>query len=80
VIEETFNLTCSPPELREFLLASRGTACGWMGHYGGQTVADFDALKKSGQLTLPQAFMREWLKLFVSLRPKMTEPAAATKK
>ncbi len=71
VIEETFNLTCSPPELRQFLLDSRGQACGWMGHYGGQTIADLDALEQSGQLTIAQAMAHEWLALFKSLRPEM---------
>ncbi|HEX3601122.1 MAG TPA: hypothetical protein VHU84_13315, partial [Lacipirellulaceae bacterium] len=73
VIEETFNLSCSTPELRQFLLDSRASACGWIGHYGGQTVGDFEALKKSGRLTIPQALMREWLELFRDLRPQMME-------
>jgi Cellulase (glycosyl hydrolase family 5) len=71
VIEETFNLTCSPQELRQFLLDSRGKACGWMGHYGGETFNDFDALKKSSKLTIPQAMERQWIELFQELRPEM---------
>ena len=80
VIEETFNLYCSIPELREFLLDSRGKACGWIGHYFGETPADFDALKKSGKLTIPQAMMGDWLELFQSLRPQMVEKADAGSK
>ena len=80
VVEETFNLSCSIPELRQFLLDSRGTACGWIGHYGGETIADFDALKNSGRLTIAQAMMRDWLTLFQELRPEMTTDAAAKTK
>jgi hypothetical protein len=71
VIEETFNLTCSLDELRQFLLDSRGKASGWMGHYGGETFTDFEALKKSGKLTIPQAMERQWIELFQELRPEM---------
>jgi hypothetical protein len=80
VIEETFNLTCSPEELRQFLLESRGEACGWMGHYGGETFTDFDALKKSGKLTIPQAMERQWIELFQELRPEMVGKEAAKTK
>ena len=77
VIEETFNLTCSPEELRQFLLDSRGKAGGWMGHFGGETFTDFDALKKSGKLTIPQAMERQWIELFQELWPEMlgSEPS-----
>ena len=77
VIEETFNLSCSAPELREFLLDSRGKAAGWIGHYAGESLADLDELQKSGQLTIPQAITRQWLELFKSLGPEMLEGTAA---
>jgi hypothetical protein len=80
VIEETFNLKCSPAELRVFLLETRGKACGWIGHYGGETFADFDALKKSGKLTIPQAMEHQWIELFQELRPEMLgEESSETK-
>ena len=75
VIEETFNLTCSIPELRRFLLDSRGLACGWMGHYGGETLDELEALKTSGKLTMPQAFMQAWLDLFQYIGPEMISPS-----
>ncbi len=80
VIEETFNLTCSPPELRTFLLESRDKACGWIGHYGGETIADLNALEKSGQLTIAQAMGRQWLELFQALRPEMMGETIPTAK
>jgi hypothetical protein len=71
VIEETINMTCTAPELREFLLASRGKACGWVGHYFGATVADYDSLEKAGKLTIADAMKRQWLELFRELGPQM---------
>jgi hypothetical protein len=38
VVEETFMLSCSGAELEDFLVRSRQTACGWMGHYDGQSI------------------------------------------
>jgi hypothetical protein len=77
VIEETFNLSCSAPELREFLLESRGKAVGWIGHYSGESLADLDELQKSGKLTIAQAITQQWLELFRSLGAEMTEGTAA---
>ena len=79
VIEETFNLRCSIDELRQFLLDSRGIAVGWIGHYGGEPLADFESLKQQGGLTLPQAFMRDWLELFQEIRPEMIGETAPTR-
>ncbi|MBU6400674.1 MAG: cellulase family glycosylhydrolase [Verrucomicrobia bacterium] len=69
VIEETFPLSCSGAELEQFLLASRGFACGWIGHYDGRTPTEYDALERAGKLTLAQGMYREWLRLFVRLKP-----------
>jgi hypothetical protein len=80
VIEETFPMTCSPTELREFLLESRNLASGWMGHYEGQTIADLESLKKSGQITIPQSVMRDWLELFQSMQPEMTAKSVSAPK
>lgn len=64
VIEETFNLACGPEEELQFLRASRGAACGWLGHYDGITAEEYDALNAAGKLTIPQALWRAWLDVF----------------
>ncbi|HVM50052.1 MAG TPA: cellulase family glycosylhydrolase [Candidatus Acidoferrum sp.] len=64
VIEETFPLSCSVAELRQFLEASRKDAAGWIGFYWGQTPAE---LAQSGKIG--DAMMAAWLKLFQDLRP-----------
>jgi len=75
VIEETFALTCSPAELEKFLRESRDIACGWVGHYDGLTLEDLDALDRKRQITIPQVMMRDWLKLFVRLKPELCPKA-----
>ena len=70
VIEETFTLTCTPAEEESFLRQSREIACGWIGHYDGQTLKDFEALERAGRLTPTQTMYREWEKLFVKLKPE----------
>ena len=72
VIEETFPLSCSVADLEVFLRESRGIACGWIGHYDGTPLAELTAFQRAGKLTLPQAFMRDWLQLFVRLQPEFT--------
>lgn len=69
VVEETFPLSCSTAELEEFIERSRGTACGWMGHYDGMTPERLEARKKEKSLTIAQALYLEWLKLFRKLKP-----------
>jgi Cellulase (glycosyl hydrolase family 5) len=64
VIEETFPLSCSPPELRQFLEASRKDAAGWVGFYWGQTPAE---LSKS--TSLGDSMTAGWLKLFQEMTP-----------
>jgi hypothetical protein len=71
VIEETFPMSCTPEELEEFLRASRELACGWMGHYGGETPAELDALKAAGKLSLAQGIYRQWQQLFVRMKPEL---------
>lgn len=71
VIEETFPLSCSSEELTTFLRASREIACGWIGHYNGETPEELDALERSGRRTLSQAIYREWLRLFSMLKPEL---------
>ena len=70
VIEETFPLRCDSAQLENFLRDSKRIACGWMGHYDGCSLQDFDSLERAGKLTLPQAIYREWARLFVKLKPE----------
>ena len=59
VIEETFPMHCSIPELRQFLTGSEEYAAGWMGFYWGKTLEEY---RKSD--SLPDAVMAGWLELF----------------
>jgi hypothetical protein len=72
VIEETFPLSCDPAQLEQFFRASREVACGWIGHYDGQTLEELDALEGSGQLKGSPVVYREWLRLFVRLKPEIS--------
>ncbi len=78
VIEETFPLSCSGPELETFLRQSRGIACGWIGHYDGITIPEYDAMEQHKNLSMAQALWREWLRLFVRVAPEMTSPLVPT--
>jgi len=69
VIEETFPLSCSASELEKFLLASRKYACGWIGHYDGKAIAEYEGKK----LTIAESLRLSWLKLFQKLTAEMTE-------
>jgi hypothetical protein len=71
VIEETFPLHCPASDLEEFLKKSRGIACGWVGHYDGQTIADLKALRETKKMTIGDAMRLSWLELFKKLRPEM---------
>jgi len=70
VIEETFPLSCSPAELETFMRDSRKYATGWVGHYDGQSIKELNALEAAHKLTTAQSIYREWLKLFVRLKPE----------
>lgn len=74
IVEETFPLSCPPADLRQFLLSSRTTAHGWLGHYEGATIADLESRKRAGTLDLPTSLMLDWLRLFRDLGPEMTRP------
>jgi hypothetical protein len=71
VVEETFQLSCSLAELEGFLRGSRDIACGWMGHYDGLPVPALETLELEKRMTIPQAMMRDWLRLFVRLKPEL---------
>ncbi|MCX7017638.1 MAG: cellulase family glycosylhydrolase [Candidatus Sumerlaeota bacterium] len=64
VIEETFPMSCEADELEQFMIRSRGIAAGWMGHYWGKTIADLERMRATGKLTIPDALMLDWLRLF----------------
>ncbi len=64
VIEETYPLSCTAPELRQFLEGSRKYAAGWIGFYWGQTPAE---LSKS--TSIGDSITAAWLKLFQELHP-----------
>ena len=68
VIEETFPLSCTNEELSKFLHASRDIASGWIWHFDGYTIADYDAIEKAGKLTISQAIWRGAIKEFERLR------------
>jgi hypothetical protein len=74
VIEETFNLTCPIADVEAFLKRSREHACGWMGHYDGQTIEQLDERREKKTITMPQAIYRDWLVMFRRLGPEMTAP------
>lgn len=70
VLEETFPLSCGVGQLETFLRGSREIACGWIGHYDGAPPEELDALESAGKLTIAQALYRDWLRLFVRLKPE----------
>jgi hypothetical protein len=71
VIEETFALSCTWQEEEQFLRDSRQVACGWIGHYDGMALPDFEALEiDREELTRAQAMFRDWQRLFVKLKPE----------
>jgi Cellulase (glycosyl hydrolase family 5) len=59
VIEETFPLSCSIEELRQFIEGSKGVASGWVGFYWGQTPEDLRPAK-----TISEAITLGWLEFF----------------
>lgn len=68
VIEETFPMHCTVPELAEFLRESEKHAAGWIGFYWGKTLAEY---RKSD--SLHDATMRAWLELFVKEANDLSE-------
>ncbi|MFO1077233.1 MAG: cellulase family glycosylhydrolase [Planctomycetota bacterium] len=70
LIEETFPLHCDVDQLEAFMRGARPLACGFLGHYDGDTPDELDARERAGALTLPQAVHRAWLRLFVRLGPE----------
>ena len=58
VIEETFPLGCTAPELRQFLDRSKRHAAGWMGFYWGQTPAELSKSANMGDGLTAKALSR----------------------
>jgi hypothetical protein len=73
VIEETFPLSCGTEELKSFLKQSRGTACGWIGHYDGRPLAELTQRRQARTISMQDALMMEWLKLFQQLAAEMKQ-------
>jgi hypothetical protein len=73
VIGETFPLTCSRDEEREFLLRSRGLAQGWIGHWPEESPEKLAELKKQGKSSIEQAVWLAWVELFREIGPEMTK-------
>jgi len=68
VIEETFPLSCGTDQLRQFLLESRSIACGWIGHYDGETWNGSGSGHEE-KLTAAQSIYRDWQRLSIELKP-----------
>lgn len=68
VIEETFPLSCSSEQEVKFLLESKEIACGWLGHYDGFSLQEYDRLEREGKLTAPEAMYQSWEHLFKKLK------------
>lgn len=64
LIEELFPLTCTAPELHEFIKRSSPPASGWIGFYWGQTPEELQQIEG-----LPAAITRAWLQLFQAANP-----------
>lgn len=73
VIGETFPLTCSQDEEREFLLKSRNLAHGWIGHWPDETPAQLAELRKQGKIKIDQSIWLSWVELFREIGPAMVK-------
>jgi hypothetical protein len=71
VIGETFPLSCSAAEEREFLLKSRGLAQGWIGHWPDQSLEKLAELRKQDKISIEQAIWLSWVELFRDIGSEM---------
>jgi hypothetical protein len=71
VIGETFPLSCSAEEEREFLLQSRGLAHGWIGHWPDDSPQHLAQLRQENKINIHQAIWLSWVDLFRDLGPEM---------
>lgn len=73
VIGETFPLSCSVDDERDFLLKSRPLAHGWIGHWPDESPTKLAELRDTGKATIHSAIWLSWVDLFKELGPQMTE-------
>ena len=71
VIGETFPLSCSAAEERDFLLKSRPYATGWIGHWPDDPPARLRELKQQGKITIVQSMWLSWIELSQEIGPEM---------
>jgi hypothetical protein len=71
VIGETFPLSCSADEEREFLLKSRGLAQGWIGHWPDESPEKLAELRQQNKITIEQAIWLSWVELFRDIGAEM---------
>ena len=64
VVEETFPMSCSPAEWREFLERSRGLAQGWLGQYWSLSPEDIE-----GSSDVVHGLLRAQFEAFQSINP-----------
>jgi hypothetical protein len=60
IIEETFPLSCSIPDLEEFIDRSKSIASGWLGFYWGKPISDY----KNANRTVAEDLTLKWLEFF----------------
>lgn len=65
VIEETFNLSCGLEDLDAFIDGSRSLADGWIGHYFGRTIEQYE----QEQGTIADAIHKSFLEYFRKKTP-----------
>ena len=73
VIGETFPLSCGADDEREFLLKSRESAHGWIGHWPDESPAQLAELTKTGKATIQNAIWLSWVDLFREIGPQMLD-------
>jgi hypothetical protein len=73
VIGETFPLSCSAAEERDFLLKSRGLAQGWIGHWPDESPAQLAELKRQRKISIAQSIWLSWVELSRGVGPEMTK-------
>jgi Cellulase (glycosyl hydrolase family 5) len=76
VIGETFPLSCTADDERDFLLKSRPFAHGWIGHWPDESPAELAKLKATGKGTIHNAIWLSWVDLFKEIGPQMTIEAS----
>ena len=75
VIGETFPLECSAAEEREFLVASRSIAHGWLGYWPDTPPERLAEAARTGAATIHDAIWLSWVRLFEEVGPTMTGAA-----